>query len=85
MALVVKNPPASGGDSRDVGLIPESGRSAGGGHGSPLQYSCLQNPLDRAAWWAAVHGVTKSRTRLKRLSTHAHCWQGNLVVFLFEF
>ena len=42
---------------RDPGLIPESGRSPGGGHGSPLQYSCLENPMDRGAWWAAVHGV----------------------------
>ena len=51
--------------------IPGSGRSPGGGHGNPLQYSCLENPMDRGAWQAAVHGVTKSQTRLKRLSTHA--------------
>ena len=55
----------------DEGLIPGSGRSPGGGHGNPLQYSCLENPMDRGAWRAAVHGVTKSQTRLKRLSTHA--------------
>ena len=52
--LVVKNLPASTGDIRDVGLIPGSGRSPGGGHGNPLQYSCLENPLDRGAWWATV-------------------------------
>ena len=55
---------------RDSGSIPELGRSLGGGHGSPLQYSCLQNPMDRGAWRAAIHGVAKSRTRLKGLSTH---------------
>ena len=54
------NPPANAGDIRDVGLIPGSGRSPGGGHGNPLQYSCLGNPIHRGAWWAAVHGVTES-------------------------
>ena len=62
MALVVKNLPANSGDIRDVGLIPVSGRSPGGGFGTPLQYSCLENPMDRGAWWATVHGVTKSQT-----------------------
>ena len=62
MALVVKNLPANSGDIRDVGLIPVSGRSPGGGFGNPLQYSCLENPMDRGAWWATVHGVTKSQT-----------------------
>ena len=57
--LVVKNPPASGGDARDMGSIPESGRSPGEGNGNPLQCSCLGNPMDRGAWWATVHGVTK--------------------------
>ena len=55
--LVVKDLPANAGDIRDVGLIPESERSSGGGHGSPLQYSCLENPMDRGAWWAAVPRV----------------------------
>ena len=68
---MVKNPPADAGDARDIGSIPGSGRSPGGGNGNPLQYSCLENPMDRGAWRAAVHGVTKSRTWLKRLSTHA--------------
>ena len=53
---------AGAGDLRDVGLIPGWGRSPGEGGGNPLQYSCLENPMDRGAWWAAVHGVTKSRT-----------------------
>ena len=48
--------------------IPESGRSSGGGHGNPLQYSCLENPMDRGAWWASVHRVAKSQTQLKQLS-----------------
>ena len=69
---MVKEPPASGGDARDLGLIPGSGRSPGGGHGNPLQYSCPENPMDRGAWRATVHGVTKSRTQLKQLSTHGH-------------
>ena len=64
VALVVKNPPASAGDARDVGSIPGSGRSPGGGHGNPLQYSCLENPMGRGTWWATVHGVTKSWTQL---------------------
>ena len=66
MALVVKNPTASAGDVRDVGLIPGSGRAPGGGHENPLQYSCLENLLDRGAWQITVHGVTKSRTQLKQ-------------------
>ena len=66
---VVKNPPASAEDVRDTGLIPGLGRSPGGGHGNPLQYSCLENPTDRGAWGAAVHGVAQRWTRLKQLST----------------
>ena len=69
---MAKNPSANAGDVRDMGLIPGSGRSPGGGHGNPLQYSCLENSLDRGAWWATVHGVADSRTRLKRLSTHTY-------------
>ena len=69
MALVVKNPSASAGDLRDTGSIPGSGRSPVGGHGDPLQYSCLENPTDREAWQATVHRVTQSQTPLKQLST----------------
>ena len=71
MALVVKNPPANAGNIRDVGLIPGLGRSPGGEHGNPLHYSCLENPMDKGAWQAAVHRATKSWARLKRLSMHA--------------
>ena len=68
---MVKNPPASAGETRDAGSIPESGRSPGGGHGNPLQYSCLENPMDRGAWRATIHKVTKSQVRLKQRSTQA--------------
>ena len=54
---MVKNPPANAGDIRYIGLIPGSGRSLGGGHGNPLQYSCLENPIDRGVWRATVHRV----------------------------
>ena len=59
---MVKNLPANAEDIRDVGLIPGSGRSPGEGHGNPPQYSCLENPMDRGAWQATVHRVTKSGT-----------------------
>ena len=62
---MVKNPPANAGDLRDGGLIPGLGRFPGGGHGNPLQYPCLENPMDRGAWRATVHRVTKRQTRLK--------------------
>ena len=62
VALVVETPPGDAGDLRGGGSIPESGRSPAGGHGNPLQYSCLENPMDRGAWGATVHGVSKSRT-----------------------
>ena len=59
---MVKNLPANAVDMRDEGLIPGSGGSPGGGNGNPLQYSCLENPMDRGAWWAMVHRATKSWT-----------------------
>ena len=62
MALVVKNPFANAGDIRDVGLIPGSGRSPGGGNGNPLWYTCLENPTDRGAWQAAVHRIAEPDT-----------------------
>ena len=65
VVLLGKNLPASAGDGRDASLIPGSGRSPGGGHGCPLWYSCLENPMDRGAWWATVHRVTKSQAQLK--------------------
>ena len=60
VALVVKKPPANAGDIRDAGLIPGLRRSPGEGNSSPLQYSCLENSMDRGAWWATVHGAIKS-------------------------
>ena len=70
VVLVVKNPPASAGDLRGMGSVPGSGRSLRGGHGNPLQYSCLETPKDREAWWATDHGVTESdRTEETQ---HAH-------------
>ena len=60
------------GDAGDSGSIPWSGRSSGGGHGNPPQYSCLENPMDRGARQATVHRVAESQTRLKHLSAHAH-------------
>ena len=66
---VVKNPSANAGEARNLGSISGSGRLPGGGNGNLLQSSCLDNPRDRGAWWAAVHGVANSWTGL---STHTH-------------
>ena len=60
--VVLKNRPARAGDIRDAGLIPGSERSPGGGHGDPLQYSCLKNPMDRGVWEGTVHRVAESDT-----------------------
>ena len=73
---MVKNLPANAGDPRDAGLIPGSGRSPGGGNGKPLQYSCLENPTDREAWRATVHGVAQNSDKTKQLKTHTHQWLG---------
>ena len=75
VVLVVKNLPANAGDPRDRGSVPGSGRSPGGWHDNPLQYSCLENPMGRGAWWAMVHGVTKSWIQLKQLSVHTQIGQ----------
>ena len=72
VALVVKNPPANAGDVRETGSTPGSGRCPGGGNGNPLWYLCLENPMDRGAWRAAVHGVAQSQTRLKPCNTCTH-------------
>ena len=69
--LVVKNPPANAGDIRDTGSVPVSRRSPGRGNSNPLQYSCLENPMDKGAWQATVYRVTKSQTQLEGLSMHA--------------
>ena len=77
---VVKNS-TSDVDTGDAGLIPGLGRSPGGGHGNPFQYSCWKNPMDRGGWRATVHRVTKSWTQLKLLSTHTYTAQGNSILF----
>ena len=71
VAVVVKNLPANVGDIRDACSTPGFGRFPGGGHGNPLQYSDLENPMDKGAWRATIHRVTKSWTQLKQLSTHS--------------
>ena len=74
---MVKNLPTNTGDIRDASSIPGLGRSPGGGNGNPLQYSYLENPMDRGAWQATVHGVAKSRTRLSDLA-RSHAYTDNL-------
>ena len=71
-SAVKKNPPANTGETRGVGSIPGSGRSPGKGNSNPLQYSHLENPMDRGAWQTTVHRVLKSGTQLKQLSMHKH-------------
>ena len=82
--LVVINPPANAGDTRDVGSPPGSGRYLGVDNGNPLQYSCLENAMDRGTWQAMVHRVTKSRTQLKRLGMHDEIYASVLTHFLFH-
>ena len=65
---------------RDAGSVSGLGRSPGGGHGNPLQYPCLENPMDRGAWWTTVHGVTKSQTRLKQLCMYTQYITGSSLV-----
>ena len=80
MVLVVKNLPANAGDARDVGLIPGSRKPLGVGNGNPLQYACLENPMDRGAWWAIVHGghkesdLTEHMCVRARVHTHAYTY-----------
>ena len=80
-----KESASNAGDIRDVGLIPGLGRSPGEGHGNPLQYSCLRNPLERGAWWVTVHRVTKSQMGLNRLSTHTKLHMVVHVMFSLSF
>ena len=80
MALMVKNPPANAGDIRDTGPVHGSGRCPGGGHGNPLQYFCLENPVDKGAWWAIVRKVAKSQIQLRQLSPLARqCCSVNII------
>ena len=86
MALVIKNLPDNAGNSGGTGWIAGLGRSTGGEHGNPLQYSCLENPRDRGVWWTSVHRVGKSQTQLKQLSTHAlNVCSFNGLIFAFCF
>ena len=75
VALVVKNPPANAGDTRDTGSIPRSGRSPGEGNVKPLQYSCLGSSMDRGAWQVTVHGVLKSWAWLSTHTRGLYSWQ----------
>ena len=79
IALFVRNPPADAGDVRDTGSIPGLGRFPGGGNGNPLQYPCLENPMDRGAWRATVHGIAKRLSMVvygvNNLSNHE--WEGD--------
>ena len=68
--MALEKLPANAGDVRAVGSVPGSRRSPGGVRGNPLQYSCLENHMDRGAWWATAHRVAQSQTRLKRFNTH---------------
>ena len=72
ISSVVKNPSANAGDIRDTGSILGLGRSPRRGHGIPLQYSCLENPMDRGAWWTTSHNITKSWTQLKQFRIHTY-------------
>ena len=83
MALLINNLPTIVGDAGDTGLIPGSGRSPGGGHGNPLLYSCLENPMDRGAWWAMVHRVAKSWT-CEHTDTHLHNPGKSLFIKIFS-
>ena len=74
MVPVVKNLLVNAGNARDTGSIPGLGRSPGEGNGNPLQYSCLENPMDRRAWWAVIHGVAKESDTTEYTHTHTHTY-----------
>ena len=82
VALMVKSWPANAGNVTDLGSIPGSGRCPGGGHGRPLQYSCLENFMDRGAQWASVHRVAKSQTWLQWLGTHTLKVKNRVIVWV---
>ena len=78
----VKNPPSNAGDIRDMDLIPRSGRFPGRGHGNPIQYSCLENPMDRGAWRATVHSIAES-DMTESTCTHTHKYIRNITEVIF--
>ena len=80
VALVEKDPPANAGDAKVVGSIPGWGRSPGEGNGNLLQYSCLENSMNRGAWWTTIHGVAKSQAQLSNW-THAHRFYSDFINF----
>ena len=82
MALVVKNMSANAGDLREASSIPGSGRSPEGGHGNPIQYSYLENPMDRGAWWATVHRVTE--LDMIEMTEHAHDLNSKCTMVCFK-
>ena len=84
VVLVVKNPPANAGDTGDMSSVPGLGRSPGGGHGSPLQYSCLENLTNREAWRATIHRAVKSWMWLKRLSVCATKEHSSVQILLYN-
>ena len=84
MALVIKNLPASAGDTRDMDLIPGSGRSPGVGSGNPLQYFCLESSMGRGGWWATVNGAAKSQTWLSTYRMTQHKYNNVQVLFIIS-
>ena len=72
VARQLKSPPSKAGDMGDLGLIPRSGRSPGGGHGNPFRYACLENPMDTGGWWAIFLGVVKEMDTTQLRTTHTH-------------
>ena len=80
-----KEPASRARDIRGVGSIPGLGRSPGGGHGNPLHYSCLENPMDRGAWWATVHGFAKSQAQLNDLARFPFYETEIMSLFFFHF
>ena len=78
MVLELKNLPANSGDIRDAGSVSGSGRFPGGGHGNPLQYSCLEDPMDRGPWWAASRMVVKSHNQGDLACMYAQGWDPDL-------
>ena len=84
IAQLVKNPPANAGDTGDTGSTPGLGRSPGGGNSNLLQYSCLENSMDRGAWWATVHEVAKSQTQLRDFHLIVICFLLFLYIIIYS-